>query len=80
MNKGKPSENTFNTAKNQEFELITYITSLWNFNLSKTHMEQSMEFNSFEKFKEKLKSFAHISDILFKKDFSENPVNLDMGI
>ena len=43
-------------------------------------MEQSMEFNSFEKFKEKLKSFAHISDILFKKDFSENPVNLDMGI
>ena len=43
-------------------------------------MEQSMEFNSFEKFKEKFKIFAHISDILLTKDFSENPVNLDMGI
>ena len=43
-------------------------------------MEQSMEFNSFDEFKEKFKIFAHISDILLKKDFSENPVNLDMGI
>ena len=80
MNKGKPSENPFNIAKNQEFGLITYITSLWKFDLSKTHMEQSMEFNSFEKFKEKFKILAHISDIILKKDFSENPVSLDMGI
>ena len=43
-------------------------------------MEQSMECNFFHKFKEKYKIFAHILDILLKKDFSENPLNLDMGI
>ena len=47
-------------------------------------MEQSVESNSFEKFKEKFKNFARISDYYFffkkKKEFSENPVNLDMGI
>ena len=43
-------------------------------------MKQSMEFNSFDEFKEKFKIFAHILDILLKKDFSENPVNLYMGI
>ena len=51
LNKGKPSENTFNIAKNQEFELITsrHIKNLispkpaWN--------SQSVESNSFEKFK-----------------------------
>ena len=43
-------------------------------------MEQPMEFDSFDEFKEKFKIFAHISDIILKKDFSENPVNLDMGI
>ena len=39
-----------------------------------------MEFNSFDEFKGKFKIFAHVSDILLKKDFSENPANLDMGI
>ena len=37
---------------------------------------------SFEKFKEEIKIFADISDFFFikKKDFSENAVNVDMGI
>ena len=39
-----------------------------------------MESDSLEKFKEKFKIFAYISDFFLKKDFSENPVNLDMGI
>ena len=46
-------------------------------------MERSVEFISFEKFKGKhyCPYFAHISDLKKKKkDFSENPVNLDMGI
>ena len=77
MNKGKP-ENPFIIAKNQEFELIIYITPLWKFNLSKTRMEQLMESNFY--FKEKFKIFARISDILLRKDFSESPLNLDMGI
>ena len=45
-------------------------------------MEQSVESDSFEKFKAIASlpiPFAHISD-LKKKDFSENPINLDMGI
>ena len=33
-----------------------------------------MEFNCFDEFKEKFKIFAHVSVILLKKDFSENPV------
>ena len=80
LNKGKPSENPFIIAQNQEFELNIYITPLWKFNLSKTRMEKSMKSNFFQKFKEKFKIFAHILDILLKKDFSENPLNLDMGI
>ena len=43
-------------------------------------MEQSVESNSFEKFRKKIKTFAHISYYFQKKDFSENPVNLGMGI
>ena len=48
-------------------------------------MEQSVEFNSFEKFNVKrwhhCPYFTHVSDIFKeKKDFSKNPVNLDMGI
>ena len=43
-----------------------------------------MEFNFFAKFKVKRQHhfpyFAHISDLKKKNDFSENPVNLDMGI
>ena len=50
FSKGKPSENSFNIAKNQEFELITSC-HLKKSNLSKTHMEQSVEFNLFKKFK-----------------------------
>ena len=81
MNKGKPSENPFIIiAQNQEFELNIYITPLWKFNLSKTRMEQSMESNFFQKFEEKIRIFTHILDILLKKDFSENPLNLNMGI
>ena len=47
-------------------------------------MEQPVESNSFEKFK--AIAFVHTSPIfqIFfpkkKKDFSENPVDLDMGI
>ena len=48
-------------------------------------MEQSVESNSFEKFKAIASRtvptlFAHNSDLKKKKDFSENPANLDMGI
>ena len=49
-------------------------------------MEQSVESNSFEKFKAIVSLtlsmlFAHISDFfLKKKDFSENSANLDMEI
>ena len=45
-------------------------------------MEQSVESNSFEKFKamHHFPYFADISGRFFKKDFLENPVNLDMGI
>ena len=51
QSKGKPSENPFNIAKNQEFQLITshHFKNLPN--LSKTSMEQSVESNLFEKFK-----------------------------
>ena len=49
LNKGRP-ENSFNIAKNQEFELITSC-HLKKSNLSKTHMEQSVEFNLFKKYK-----------------------------
>ena len=80
MNKSKPSENPFIIAQNQEFELNIYITPLWKFNLSKPRMEKSMKSNFLQKFKEKFKIFAHILDILLKKDFSENPLNLVTGI
>ena len=48
-------------------------------------MEQSVESNSFEKFKAIASRtlpilFAHNSDIFFKKRFSKNPANMDMGI
>ena len=48
-------------------------------------MEQSVESNSFEKFKAIASLpiawyFAHISEIFCKKGFSENPVNLDIRI
>ena len=79
MNKGKP-ENSFNIAKNQEFELITSChfknlispKSAWNSQwilIPSRNLKQQHH-------------FAHISDFLFlkKKHFSENPVNLDMGI
>ena len=46
-------------------------------------MEQLIESNFFKKFKA-IASTAHTSPIFHfffkKKDFSENPVNLDMGI
>ena len=47
-------------------------------------MEQSVESNSFEKFKAIASVtlpilLAYISDFLFLKDFSENPAKLDMG-
>ena len=45
LNKSKP-ENSFNIAKNQEFELII---QKFEFE-SETHMEQSVESNFFEKF------------------------------
>ena len=86
MNKGKPSENLFNTAKNQEFELIIYITLLENLISPKLESNSSesnckVESNSFGKFEEKCKVFAQISEFLFlKKNFSENPVNLGMEI
>ena len=41
LNKGKPSENTFNIAKNQEFELITS-RHIKNLISPKTCMEQSV--------------------------------------
>ena len=64
--KGKPSENLFNIARNQEFELITS-------HHFKTHMEQSMEYSSLEKIKVKASLtlsilFAHISDFFKKKE------------
>ena len=45
----KNPENSFNIAKNQKFELITshHFKNL----ISKTCMEKSLGFNSFEKFK-----------------------------
>ena len=53
-------------------------------------MEQSVEYNSLEKFKVKASLtlpilFAHISDFFLnkkkkKKEFSENPASLDMEI
>ena len=47
-------------------------------------MEQSVDSNSFKKFTEMaslpIAYFAHISDFLKKKDFSENPVNPGIGI
>ena len=54
-------------------------------NLSKTHVEQSVESNFFKKFKAIASNHcpslpAYISDFFKKKDFSENPVNLGMGI
>ena len=78
LNKGKP-ENSFNIAKNQEFELITFCHFE---NLSKTHMKQSMKSNFLKKFKV-IASTAlrpYFRFFFLKKDFSENSVNLDMGI
>ena len=76
MNKGK-TENSVNTTKNQEFELIT---SCHFKNLSKTHTEQSVESNFFTKFKAIASLPMHISPTFQtfykKKDFPENPVNL----
>ena len=46
-------------------------------------MEHPVDSNSFKKFKAIASLpilFAHIPDFFFKKDFSESPVNLDMGI
>ena len=64
---------------------IDYIMSLKKSNLSKTHMEQSVESNFFKKFKA-IASLPILRSPIFqifflkKKDFSENPVALDMGI
>ena len=61
---------------------MDYIMSLQKSNLSKTHMEQLLEPNFFKKFKV-IASTAHTLPIFQilkkKKDFSENPKNLDMG-
>ena len=70
--KGKPSENPFNIAKNQEFELITshHFKNLPN--LFKTRMEESVGSNSFETFKaiaHLLILLVHISECFFKKRF-----------
>ena len=67
--KNKSSESPFNIVKNQEFEPITshHFTNL----ISPSHMEQSVESNSFEKFKAIASLpilFVHISDF-FKKRF-----------
>ena len=45
-------------------------------------MEESVESHFLKKFKAVAYYYpysAHISDFFKKKDFSENPVNLDMG-
>ena len=82
LNKGKPSEDPFTIAKNQEFELITshYFKSLI---CPKTPMEQSVESNSSEKFK--AIASLPILDLYFKFFLEKNSqkiqsVNLDMGI
>ena len=76
MNKGKP-ENPFNT-KNQEFELITCHfknlispKSTWNCQRSQISSRKLKRCITAH-------SSAHISD--FFKNFSKNPLNLDMGI
>ena len=59
------------------------MTSLLKSNISKqTCMEQSVESNSLEKFKAiaSLPILRPYNSSFFKKDFSENPVNLDMEI
>ena len=82
MNKGKPSENSLNIAKNQKFELITsrHFKNLisqkpaWNIQWSLSPSrnlkpEASLPMPNLP-----------IFQIFFKRDFSENAVNLDMGI
>ena len=57
--------------------------SLKKSNLSKTHMQQSVESNFFKKFKAITSPPILRTYFKFKKkkkDFSKNPVNLDMGI
>ena len=51
-------------------------------NLTKTRMEQSVQFNSFQKFKAKasLLILCQYFRYFLKKVFSENPVKMDMGI
>ena len=54
-------------------------------NLSKTHIEQSVESNFFKNFKviaslPILHPYFRFFYIYVSKDFSENPINLDMGI
>ena len=82
MNKDKPCENPCNLAGNQDFELFTsrHFKNL----ISPKPMEQSVVY-SVNKFKAiasivKCPCYAHISDFFKKKDFSENLVNLGMGI
>ena len=82
MNKGKPSEDPFTIAKNQEFELITshHFKSLI---CPKPPMEQSVESNSSEKFK--AIASLPILGLYFKFFLEKNAqkiqsVNLDMGI
>ena len=83
MNKGK-SDNSFNIAtKAKNLNLLHHVTLRPN--LSKTHIEQSVESNFFKNFKviaslPTLHPYFRFFYIYVSKDFSENPINLDMGI
>ena len=81
LNKGKPSESSLNIARNQEFELITSghfkneispklaWNSQWSLNPSRNL-----------KWKHHCPYVPRIIDPFLKKDYSENPVNLNIGI
>ena len=79
LNKSKPFENPFNIAKKTEFELITS-------RHFKNLISPKPAWNSQWKFLRGIKRLvtaytSPIFQIFFqKKDFSENPVNLDVGI
>ena len=66
MNKSKPSENSFKTAKNQEFELFTWC--FFKKLISTKPMEQSVKSNSIEKFKVIVSTF----NALLLSDFLKN--------
>ena len=81
LKKGEHSENPFNIAKNQEFKLITSFHFKNLISPKSAWSVESVESNSFEKFKAiaSLPILCPFFRFLLKKkeDFSENPVNLE---